>query len=144
MNVVDHQRHTRGAVQAANFTCPEGQHNDLATAFYNTDDNLLSRFFSVGQDYNAAHDNTTPGFTPRSLLIYSSIYLVMMALASGICVPAGLFMPAVMLGASAGLNCGLFLQRHLPPSWHIQPGALRSCLLPTKRVLQRAACTRAF
>ena len=114
------------ALQGVQFRCPDGQHNDLATAFYTTDDNLLDRWFSVGQDFDKAspESTATAGFTHASLGMYSGVYLIMMALASGICVPAGLFMPAIMLGASMGLNVGLGLQAWLP-HWHIQPGARR-------------------
>jgi hypothetical protein len=50
----------------------------------------------------------------------------MLALGAGVCVPAGMFMPAVMLGAASGLAAGVFLQQNLPPSYHIQPGTPRS------------------
>jgi H+/Cl- antiporter ClcA len=112
-------------LQGVRFRCPEGQHNDLATAFFSTADGLLGRMFSVGQDY-AGHTqlNNSPGFTQRTLLIYAAVYLIMMALASGVCVPAGLFLPSILLGASSGLTAGLTLQQVLPPHWHIQPGAL--------------------
>jgi H+/Cl- antiporter ClcA len=63
------------------------------------------------------------GFTQRGLVVYCAIYLSMLALCSGICVPAGMFMPAVMLGAASGLAAGVKLQ-HLLPNYHIQPGAL--------------------
>jgi chloride channel 7 len=115
---------TSVCMQPIRFHCPEGQHNDLATSFFSTDDQLLGRLFSVGQDYQGhTQGAVTPGFTMRSLVIFCLIYLVMMALASGICVPAGLFMPSIILGASGGLTVGLLLQEYLPPHWHIQPGA---------------------
>ena len=115
-------------MQPVAFLCPEGQHNDLATQFFSTCDGLLGRLFSVGQDWEGHRElDNAVGFTNRSLLIYAAVYLVMMALASGVCVPAGLFMPSIMLGASSGLTAGLLLQRYLSPSWHIQPGTLR-CL----------------
>ena len=116
-------------MQGIRFSCPPGTHNDLATAFYTTDDELLSRLFSVGQDFRGDTEVDQPGFSHRSLAIYTVLYLAMMALACGVCVPAGLFMPAIMLGASAGLNAGLWLREWLPPSWHIQPGVPRGrCL----------------
>ena len=115
-------------MQGLQFTCAEGKHNDLATAFYSTDDNLLDRMFSVGQDFSSGTPTSTQsaGFSHSSLFIYSVVYLITMALASGICIPAGLFMPAIMLGASMGLNAGLYLQAWLP-HWHIQPGTHSSC-----------------
>ena len=115
--------HVAVAVQPPFFKCVEGQHNDLATAFFSTADKLLGTMFSVGQNSaNPAVVDHDCGFTQRSLIIFSGIYLVMMALASGVCVPAGLFMPSIMLGASSGLSLGIVLQKHMP-GWGIQPGA---------------------
>lgn len=132
-------------MQPVAFLCPEGQHNDLATSFFSTCDGLLGRMFSVGQDFEGHHElDHAVGFTNRSLLIYAAVYLLMMALASGVCVPAGLFMPSIMLGASSGLTAGLMLQKYLSPSWHIQPGA-PPCCLRTWRTLQarpRSGLTR--
>jgi hypothetical protein len=115
---------TFARLQGVQFRCPKGQHNDLATAFFSTADGILGRMFSVGQDYAGHTLNNSPGFTQRSLLIYAAVYLVMMALTSCICLPAGLFMPSILLGASSGLLAGVFLHQVLPPHWHIQPGVL--------------------
>lgn len=111
----------RWCVQGVKWGCDTGSHNDLATAFWSTPDDLLSRLFSVGHEdtKNAAIDET--GFTQYSLLLYSIIYLSMLALCAGVCVPAGMFMPAVMLGAATGLAAGVQLQ-HMLPHYHIQPG----------------------
>ena len=110
-------------VQPPFFKCPEGKHNDLATAFFSTCDKLLGTMFSVGQDINSpGTTDHNPGYSQASLITFSAVYLVMMAIASGVCVPAGLFMPSIMLGASTGLSLGIVLQQHLP-GWHIQPGA---------------------
>ena len=111
-------------MQGIRLRCPAGTHNDVATAFYSTADDFIGRLFSVGESVaeNEGRDHD-PGFTQRSLLIYTMLYLPMMALACGMAVPAGLFMPAIMLGASAGLNAGLALQRVLPDAWPVQPGA---------------------
>lgn len=108
-------------VQGVRWGCQESHHNDLATAFWSTPDDLLSRLFSVGHEDTMIETLDETGFTQQSLLLYSLIYLSMLALCAGVCVPAGMFMPAVMLGAATGLAAGVQLQ-HLLPKYHIQPG----------------------
>lgn len=108
-------------LQGVKWACEHGYHNDLATAFWSTPDDLLSRLFSVGHEATDMHVIDETGFTQYSLVLYSAIYLSMLALCAGVCVPAGMFMPAVMLGAASGLAAGVQLQ-HLLPSYHIQPG----------------------
>lgn len=108
-------------MQGVKWNCEENSHNDLATAFWSTPDDLLSRLFSVGHEDTKEPTIDNTGFTQLSLLLYSLIYLSMLALCAGVCVPAGMFMPAVMLGAASGLAAGVELQRWLP-GYHIQPG----------------------
>jgi chloride channel 7 len=114
-------------VQGVRWGCEADEHNDLATAFWSTPDDLLSRLFSVG------HQDEVTGFTQKSLLLYSAIYLSMLALCAGVCVPAGMFMPSVMLGAASGLGAGVQLKQLLP-SYHIQPGMLRVASLVMKKI----------
>jgi H+/Cl- antiporter ClcA len=129
-------------VQPIRFHCPEGQHNDLATSFFSTVDKLLGCMFSVGQDYEGHTQlSVTPGFTIQSLMTFCGLYLAVMALAAGICVPAGLFMPSIVAGASGGLTVGLLLQQHLPPHWHIQPGV---CAQSSAHHRSHAAVARAL
>lgn len=113
-------------VQAVHWQCKGGTHNDLATGFWSSPDELISRLFSVGHGHDAetAGDVTidSTGFSQGGLLLYSAVYLTMLALCAGICVPAGMFMPAVVLGAATGLAAGVALQQNFP-ELHIQPGA---------------------
>ena len=108
-------------VQGVRWGCEAHQHNDLATAFWSTPDDLLSRLFSVGHEDTMTETLDETGFTQWNLPLYSLVYLSMLALCAGVCVPAGMFMPAVMLGAASGLAAGVQLQ-HLLPKYHIQPG----------------------
>jgi chloride channel 7 len=45
-----------------------------------------------------------------------------MAVASGVAIPGGLFMPSIMVGAGWGALYGSVLRRVLPASWGVQPG----------------------
>ena len=49
------------------------------------------------QDYMVCNETSACHFTPRSLGLLSGIYLLLMALASGVAVPGGLFMPSIMV-----------------------------------------------
>lgn len=114
-------------MQGVVWQCPEGQHNDLATGFWSSPDELISRLFSVGHTATTEITIDSTGFSQPSLLIFSAIYLIMLALCAGICVPAGMFMPAIVLGAATGLAAGVALQTNLP-DFHIQPGTPGSLL----------------
>ena len=93
-------------MQGVSWGCAENQHNDLATAFWSTPDELLSRLFSVGHENSSTPIMDDTGFSQHSLLLFSVVYLSMLALCAGVCVPAGMFMPVVMLGAASGLAAG--------------------------------------
>eukprot|EP00892_Ulva_mutabilis_P004714 jgi/Ulvmu1/2614/UM014_0065.1 len=105
------------------WQCQEGKHNDLATGFWSSPDELISRLFSVGHTTGSTEEITfdSTGFTQQSLVLFSAVYLLMLALCAGVCVPAGMFMPAIVLGAASGLAAGVALQQTLP-HFHIQPG----------------------
>ena len=100
------------------FNCPEGEINDIATVFFVYPGRSIGWMFGMAEHvWGEAY-----GFTARGLAIAAACYLVMMALAFGIAVPGGLFMPSLFLGACAGGCAGLTLKSALPESWDIQPG----------------------
>ncbi len=80
-----------------------GQYNDLATPFMSMPGDTIRYIFSVEggskgrQDYMVCNETSACHFTPRSLGLLSGIYLLLMALASGVAVPGGLFMPSIMV-----------------------------------------------
>ena len=84
-------------------------------------DALLSRMFAEGGIEEAGNVVQEPGFTQESLAIYAFMYLVFMSLCTGTCLPAGLFMPSIMLGATVGLMSGRVFKA-MSPEWDIQPG----------------------
>lgn len=154
------------------WQCPQGYHNDLATAFYGRGDGILARIFAVGRNYGDDSDNNPAvrkycmgtwlqgsmhhmnicslrptaqmsrvhsklfsvaccqwsamqGFTQSRLAVFALTYMPMMALAAGMCVPAGMFMPGLLLGGMAGLAVGMEFDKRLP-GWQIEPGALNA------------------
>ena len=100
------------------FNCPEGEINDIATVFFVYPGRAIGWMFGMAEHvWGEAY-----GFTAQGLGIAAACYLVMMALAFGIAVPGGLFMPSLFLGACTGGCAGLMLKTALPESWDIQPG----------------------
>jgi chloride channel 7 len=96
------------------------KHNDLATLFlsssHDTITNLMRTGNTPGQPY-VAH------FTEGSLALYNVVYVLLMSVGAGVAIPAGLFMPSMLVGASWGVLWGQVrrpaLQRGAltPPGW---------------------------
>jgi len=100
------------------FNCAEGEINDIATVFFIYPGKSIGWMFGMAEHvWGEAY-----GFTPQGLAIAAGCYLLMMALAFGIAVPGGLFMPSLFLGACTGGCAGLVLKNALPEAWDIQPG----------------------
>lgn len=86
------------------LNCAEDdQYNDLATLLMDYPEKLSSMMFSIGQAEGGVYKSP---FTQRSLMVYTVTYVVLMALASGLAVPCGLFMPAILAGSATGLSVG--------------------------------------
>ncbi|KAK4404182.1 putative chloride channel-like protein CLC-g [Sesamum angolense] len=93
------------------FHCPHGYHNDLASLFFNTNDDVIKNLFSK---------NTDTEFHLSSMLIFFAARLFLSIFSYGILAPAGLFVPVIVMGAAYGrivamlvgsnsnLNPGLF------------------------------------
>jgi len=100
------------------FNCAEGEINDIATVFFIYPGKSIGWMFGMAEHvWGEAY-----GFTPQGLATAAGCYLLMMALAFGIAVPGGLFMPSLFLGACTGGCAGLVLKNALPEAWDIQPG----------------------
>mmetsp|Transcript_36922 Transcript_36922/g.104189 ORF Transcript_36922/g.104189 Transcript_36922/m.104189 type:complete len:888 (-) Transcript_36922:149-2812(-) len=122
------------------WRCPEGQYNDLASAFFDNPDSTIKHLFSIHRSRPPSYkpklaDTFNPEFwhcgvgmgnsckfTTKSLAIFSLTYLCLMGLCTGLAVPAGMFMPSIMVGSSVGGLFGIILQQLLPATWKIYPG----------------------
>lgn len=86
--------------------CDAGSYNDLATPFMSMPGDTIRAIFSIEgghagrQTYSTCNVMSSCHFTPQSLGLLSAFYLVLMALASGVAVPGGLFMPSIMVRSS--------------------------------------------
>jgi chloride channel 7 len=88
------------AANFKSFNCPAGQYNDLATLFFNTNDDAIRNLFSTG----------TPGeFRVSTLLIYLVSTYSLALVTYGIAVPSGLFVPAILCGSTYGRIMGIWM-----------------------------------
>ncbi|CAI7934629.1 unnamed protein product, partial [Closterium sp. NIES-54] len=83
------------------FNCPrDDQYNDLATIFFNTQDDAIRNLFSSGtiQEYSAT-----------TLISFLLIFFCLAVLTYGIAVPSGQFVPGIMIGATYGRLVGMLM-----------------------------------
>ncbi|KAI5067428.1 hypothetical protein GOP47_0017956 [Adiantum capillus-veneris] len=83
------------------FICSDGYYNDLASLFFNTNENVVRNLFSVG---------TTNEFHYKSLAIYLASNLILALLTYGTAVPSGLFLSAIICGATYGRLLGMVMR----------------------------------
>lgn len=62
------------------FGCGDNQYNDLATLFFNTQDDAIRNLFSAG---------TPEEYSMRALLLFFASFYMLMIITYGIAVPAG-------------------------------------------------------
>eukprot|EP01025_Chloroclados_australasicus_P004511 TRINITY_DN11122_c0_g1_i1.p1 TRINITY_DN11122_c0_g1~~TRINITY_DN11122_c0_g1_i1.p1 ORF type:complete len:985 (-),score=123.04 TRINITY_DN11122_c0_g1_i1:2042-4609(-) len=104
---------------------PKG-YNDLLTLFFGIPEDTIKALIGVGTGETERYSL----YSCLSLLVFSFTYLVFMALISSAAIPAGLFMPSIMIGGAFGLAFGQFLeifwqQMNLEPIYplgSVQPG----------------------
>ena len=116
----------RPAVWAADdfgerWRCGDGEINDVASVLFGSPAEVIGRMLSMGE-LNGKHATiATYGFTAIGLTLSACAYLVLMAAAYGLAVPAACS-PSVFLGACGGGAFGLALRGFLPATWDVQPG----------------------
>ncbi|XP_057769106.1 putative chloride channel-like protein CLC-g isoform X2 [Salvia miltiorrhiza] len=84
------------------FQCPPGYYNDLASLFFNTNDDAIKNLFSKGTDSE---------FQRSSMLIFFAACFFLSIFSYGIVAPAGLFVPVIVTGAAYGRFAGMLLLR---------------------------------
>ncbi|KAL1531297.1 putative chloride channel-like protein CLC-g isoform X2 [Salvia divinorum] len=80
------------------FQCPPGYYNDLASLFFNTNDDAIKNLFSKGTDSEFQHS---------SMLIFFVSCFFLSIFSYGIVAPAGLFVPVIVTGAAYGRFVGM-------------------------------------
>nr|GMD66106.1 chloride channel protein CLC-D [Ipomoea batatas] len=86
-----------------NFYCKnKKEYNDLATLFFNTQDDAIRNLFSA---------NTVHEFSAQSLLTFLVMFYTLAVMTFGTAVPAGQFVPGIMIGSTYGRLVGMFVVR---------------------------------
>ncbi|GAB2266595.1 hypothetical protein Dimus_001589 [Dionaea muscipula] len=84
-----------------NFYCRnEKEYNDLATIFFNTQDDAIRNLFSA---------KTIHEFSAQSLLTFLAMFYTLAVVTFGTAVPAGQFVPGIMIGSTYGRLVGMFV-----------------------------------
>ncbi|XP_057546207.1 chloride channel protein CLC-d isoform X1 [Amaranthus tricolor] len=84
-----------------NFYCRnENEYNDLATIFFNTQDDAIRNLFSA---------KTIHEFSAQSLLTFLIMFYTLAVVTFGTAVPAGQFVPGIMIGSTYGRLVGMFV-----------------------------------
>ncbi|XP_028773976.1 chloride channel protein CLC-d [Neltuma alba] len=87
-----------------NFFCSkEKEYNDLATIFFNTQDDAIRNLFSA---------KTIHEFSAQSLLTFLVMFYTLAVVTFGTAVPAGQFVPGIMIGSTYGRLVGMFVVRY--------------------------------
>ncbi|GIL91065.1 hypothetical protein Vretimale_9495 [Volvox reticuliferus] len=89
-----------------------GAYNDLATLFFNTQDDAIRNLFS---------SKTKREYTVSALLIFSVIFYFLATLTYGMFAPTGLFVPSILCGAAYGRLVGIFVA-DMHPGHYIDEG----------------------
>ncbi|CAH8272312.1 unnamed protein product [Arabidopsis lyrata] len=86
-----------------NFYCKtDNEYNDLATIFFNTQDDAIRNLFSA---------KTMREFSAQSLLTFLAMFYTLAVVTFGTAVPAGQFVPGIMIGSTYGRLVGMFVVR---------------------------------
>ncbi|XP_057857526.2 chloride channel protein CLC-d [Cryptomeria japonica] len=84
-----------------NFHCSkDGEYNDLATIFFNTQDDAIRNLFSA---------KTIHEYSAQSLLTFLVMFYSLAVITYGTAVPSGQFVPGIMIGSTYGRLVGMFV-----------------------------------
>ncbi|XP_043725309.1 chloride channel protein CLC-d-like isoform X3 [Telopea speciosissima] len=83
------------------FYCAnDNEYNDLATIFFNTQDNAIRNLFSA---------KTFHEYSAQGLLTFLIMFYTLAVVTFGTAVPAGQFVPGIMIGSTYGRLVGMFV-----------------------------------
>ncbi|WVZ09517.1 hypothetical protein V8G54_014047 [Vigna mungo] len=87
-----------------NFYCSkDNEYNDLATIFFNTQDDAIRNLFSA---------KTINEYSSQSLLTFLVMFYALAVVTFGTAVPAGQFVPGIMIGSTYGRLVGMFVVKY--------------------------------
>ncbi|KAG0475072.1 hypothetical protein HPP92_014758 [Vanilla planifolia] len=85
------------------FQCAPDHYNDLASLFFNTNDDAIRNLYSGGTD---------KAFSKYSIIVFFVASYFLGIFSYGIVVPCGLFVPVILTGATYGRLTGMLMGSH--------------------------------
>lgn len=85
------------------FQCAPDHYNDLASLFFNTNDDTIRNLFSAGTDM---------AFNKYSILLFFVTSYFLGIVSYGLVAPSGLFVPVILTGATYGRLIGMLMGSH--------------------------------
>ncbi|KAL2349499.1 hypothetical protein Fmac_003499 [Flemingia macrophylla] len=85
------------------FCSKDKEYNDLATIFFNTQDDAIRNLFSA---------KTINEYSSQSLLTFLVMFYALAVITFGTAVPAGQFVPGIMIGSTYGRLVGMFVVKY--------------------------------
>ena len=89
------------------YLCPEGMYNPMATFLFNPEGTVIKNFLSK-----------KAVFSYETLLLFFLIWFIFTIITYGTAVPAGLFLPGILIGCSLGRVLGLFIENYIVQEIH--------------------------
>ncbi|XP_020265628.1 putative chloride channel-like protein CLC-g [Asparagus officinalis] len=83
-----------------NFQCPPNHYNDLASLFFNTNDDTIRNLYTSGTD---------SVFDKFSVLVFFITSYFLGIISYGVVAPSGLFVPVILIGATYGRFVGILM-----------------------------------
>jgi len=84
------------------FYCPDGEYNPLASLIFNTEGGTIRSFLAYPLSIKDLEPDERPVST-WNILIYLVLWYFFTITTYGVWVPAGLFLPGILIGCSVGL-----------------------------------------
>ncbi|KAJ0960341.1 hypothetical protein J5N97_001825 [Dioscorea zingiberensis] len=85
------------------FQCAPDHYNDLASLFFNTNDDTIRNLFSAGTD---------DVFNRYSIIVFFVMSYFLGIISYGVVAPSGLFVPVILTGATYGRLVGMLMGSH--------------------------------
>lgn len=82
--------------------CPDGMYNPMATFLFNAEGTVIKNFLSKKAVFNY-----------ETLLLFFLLWFIFTCITYGTAVPAGLFLPGILIGCSLGRVLGLFIENYI-------------------------------
>ena len=89
------------------YLCPDGMYNPMATFLFNAEGTVIKNFLSK-----------KAVFSYETLLLFFLIWFIFTCITYGTAVPAGLFLPGILIGCSLGRVLGLFIENYIVQEIH--------------------------